>query len=104
MEKLKNLVRESLNESLNSSEIVNIINRAYTYKREVLDFKFPEKFVSKNIKNYTSEDFEKDLRILKNFDINLLWNKPFWGLHDGDSNSISAVATDPYTKLKKLLS
>jgi hypothetical protein len=43
-----------------------------------------------------------DLEKLKKFDINLLWDKSFWRI--GVSNSITAIASGPYTKLKHLLS
>jgi hypothetical protein len=37
---------------------------------------------------------------LNNFDINKLWDKKFWGL--GISESICAVASEPYSFLNKL--
>jgi len=84
------------------NDIVHIIDRAYLYKTQVINFKYPTKFLDKKIKNYKKEDFEKDLKALKAFDINLLYDKSFWGIKT--SESISAVATGPYTKLKKILS
>lgn len=88
--------------SRNSSEITSIINRAYLYKVQVIDLKFPNKFIDRSIKNYTEEDYKRDLKILKYFDINLLWDKSYWGISVGES--ITIIATEPYTRLKKLLS
>ena len=53
------------------------------------------------MKNYTRDNYEKDLKTLSHFNINLLWDKSFWGLSQKDS--ITAVATDTYTKLRELL-
>lgn len=39
---------------------------------------------------------------LKQFDINLLWDKQFWGLKKHES--ICAVASEPYQSLKRIKS
>jgi hypothetical protein len=83
------------------NEILKIINRAYLYNVQVLALNYPRKFLDKTIKKYTQENYENDLNTLKSFDINLLYDKSFWGI--GVSSSITALATGPYTKLKKLL-
>lgn len=37
---------------------------------------------------------------LKAFDINLLWDRNFWGLNSSDS--ITAIASEPYDFIRKL--
>lgn len=93
------LHREVYTNQLNSREVVSIINRAYTYHREVITYETPKKFLTN--KTYSKEDYLKDLKTLRNFDINLLWDKSFWGLSYGES--VCAIATEPYTKLKVVL-
>jgi len=80
---------------------ISVINRAYKYKRDVIELNIPVKFLDKSLKKYTLEDYRSDLRKVRNYDINLLWDKSFWriGVHE----SITAIATEPYTKLKNLL-
>ena len=83
------------------NEIFDVIDNAYEYKIHVIDFKTPDKFLSKKLKKYTQDDYERDLKKLKDFDINLLWNKSFHGI--GVASSISACAAVPYSKLKRLI-
>jgi len=90
---------EAYSENVN---ITNIIDKAYNYKLNVLEFKCPKKFLDSQIKSYTLDDYNRDLNILKNFDINLLWDRSFWKI--GPTSSITAIASIPYTKLKNLLS
>ena len=58
-----------------------------------LEKKYKFKFID-------SETLSKKIEILKKFDINKVWDKSFWGLSQSDS--ISAVASEPYAFLKKL--
>ena len=58
-----------------------------------LEKKYKFKFID-------SETLSKKIEILKKFDINKVWDKSFWGLSQSDS--ISAVASEPYNFLKKL--
>jgi hypothetical protein len=100
----KNRIQElaGINFDLNNRmDILKAIDRAYQYKTQVIDLKIPTKFLDKSIKKYTEQDYNVDLDKLRNFDINLLWDKSFWNI--GVSSSISAIASGPYTKLKKLL-
>jgi hypothetical protein len=60
-----------------------------------LERKYGFKFVD-------SETLSKQIDKLKAFDINLLWDKSFWGLSQSDS--ISAVASEPYGFIKRLQS
>ena len=46
------------------------------------------------------EQLLKEVEQLKGFDINKLWDKSFWGLTE--SESISAVASEPYHFVKAL--
>ena len=87
--------------TLNNNEVVNRINKAYSYKISVIELNTPTKFLDKSIKNYSLENYNKDLTTLKNFDINLLWDKSFWNI--GVSTSICFFAAIPYSKLKQLL-
>ena len=86
---------------IDKSYILNAITNAYDYRLSVIIFETPAKFLSKNLKGYTKEDYERDLENLKKFDINLLWNKSFWNI--GVSSSIAAYAEPHYSKLRKLL-
>jgi hypothetical protein len=58
-----------------------------------LEKKYQFKFVD-------SETLSKQIDKLKSFDINLLWDKSFWGLSQSDS--ISAVAAEPHGFIKRL--
>ena len=53
------------------------------------------KFLEKN-------ELEKSIESIKNFDINNVWNPKFWGLKKHES--ICAVATEIYQKIKKIKS
>ncbi len=86
---------------MNSTQITSTINKCYSYKIQVIELNFPKKFLDNNIRNYTNEEYNKDIEKLKSFDINLLYNKEFWGLNRNES--ICAIATEPYTKLKRIL-
>lgn len=86
---------------MNSTQITSTINKCYLFKIQVIELNFPKKFLDNNIKNYTNEEYKKDIEKLKSFDINLLYNKEFWGLNRNES--ICAIATEPYTKLKRIL-
>jgi hypothetical protein len=94
--------RKSGGSLINSNDVLKKIDTAYLYKVHILELNAPEKFRPKELKNYTLEDYQKDVKILKDFDINLLWDKSFWGLSQNDS--ISAIASVPYGKLKKVIS
>lgn len=48
----------------------------------------------------TENELKEKIQILKNFDINLLWDKTFMGVNP--SCSICAVASEPYYFLRKL--
>ena len=47
-----------------------------------------------------SNKYKTDLKALKGFDKNLIWDKPFWGMKNGGCESISAIAVPISDKLK----
>lgn len=53
-----------------------------------------------NFKWLSETELSDAVNQLKNFDINQLWDKKFWGLKRHES--ISAVATDPYQSLLRI--
>jgi hypothetical protein len=73
------------------------INKVYDYIIHMVELK-PQnpKFIPQSLKNYSEEDFKKDLNIVLRYENNF-WNKDFMGLSKSDS--ISAVAAVPSKKL-----
>lgn len=47
-----------------------------------------------------SKQYESDLKALKEFDKNVIWDKPFWGIKYGGMESICAIAVPISDKLK----
>jgi len=89
---------------MNSTEFNNICHQVKENIRWVdakgrkdiakhLEKKYRFKFVD-------SETLSKQIDKLKSFDINLLFDKSFWGL--SQSESISAVAAEPYGFIRRL--
>jgi hypothetical protein len=88
---------------INSNDFCNTLYKAHRYNRMVLYHKIntPEKF--NKLYHYTTEDYNRDLNILQNFDSNLIWKKEFWGLVTGDCNSICAIASEPSQKFSNIM-
>jgi hypothetical protein len=68
-------------------------NKRVTIKQIQKLYKF--RFLSDN-------ELTEAINKLKQFDINLLWDKQFWGLKKHES--ICAIANEPYQSLKRIKS
>ena len=82
-------------------ETYNLVKKNIYWFNPDLDIQ-TKKYIEKteNFKFIDKNELLNKIELLKNFDINLLYNKQFMGLKVSDS--ICAVASEPYNFLKRL--
>ena len=89
---------------MNKKEFIEVYNQVlFTSKWHFMNGKSDS--IKSLEKKYKTRFLSRDELIhainkLKEFDINLLWDESFWGLKVHES--ISAIAVEPYTFVKKI--
>ena len=89
---------------MNAKELINGMNTVKINKM-VIEYNYSQDLVKyivkkEKIKILTDIELNDLINELKNFDINLVWERTFWKLKPMDS--ICAVATEVYQSLKKI--
>jgi len=84
------------------TELLHNVNKSIFWKDFLTNNNDMVKHIEKrdNFKYLNNVDLFNSIELLKSFDINLLWDKSFWGLKKHES--ISAIASEPYNTLKRL--
>ena len=89
---------------MNAKELINGVNTVKINKM-VIEYNYSQDLVKyivkkEKIKILTDIELNDLINELKNFDINLVWERAFWKLKPMDS--ICAVAAEVYQSLKKI--